>query len=82
MSLHIARRRWWAPWRLVCACGAGWYPCPDTGRVPYAPLGDGTTTPARPAWTSAATTRILPNVRLSPLLTRGQAYRTRQGGRW
>ena len=28
-SRHRPVRRWWSPWRLRCACGCTWYPCPD-----------------------------------------------------
>lgn len=78
---HRPVRKWWSPWQLRCACGVEWWPCPDA-------LPDDRPPPAvslrlydnRPGWD--APTAALPNVRETPLLTPGQAWRSRRGARW
>lgn len=45
---HRPQRRWFAPWRRVCACGRGW-PCPEMTAEPQAttaPIAD----PATELW--------------------------------
>lgn len=40
MSEHRPRRRWYPPWRLVCACGRRQWPCPTAEPLPATPLED------------------------------------------
>lgn len=73
--IHQARRLLLMPWRRTCRCGLGAWPCPALAilqRQEAWKLGN-----TRPRW--AGPTRQLP---VAPLLTRGQAARTRQGDRW
>lgn len=70
---HGPRRRRWRPWRRICRCGLAAWPCPALAMLHrqarwQAPV---------PAWN--APTGRLP---VAPLLTRGQAARSRQAGRW
>ena len=41
--IHGKRRPWYAPWRVICRCGLGAYPCPAKrmlDRAATAELGD------------------------------------------
>lgn len=73
---HGPRRLRLRPWRRVCRCGLGSWPCyaeqmlrrqAAASRPPN----------VRPGW-DAPTTKLTPG----PLMTRGQAARSRQGQRW
>jgi len=69
---HHPVRVWWAPWRHRCQCGCSWYPCPDG--VPAAPAPDPQVLAAyRPDWNAPTVTSL-------PLLTPGQAWRSRRDG--
>jgi len=66
---HGPRRLWWAPWRQVCRCGLGAWPCYAQRMLER----QARLLPLRaPDWNSA------PTVLRAPLLTPGQAARTRQ----
>lgn len=76
---HKAVRVWWRPWRRRCACGCGWYPCPDA--IPYqSPPVARSLGPTRndgPSWDGP--TLYLRNA--GPLLTRSAQWRTRRNRR-
>ena len=73
MRRHKPLRVWFAPWKTRCACGCGWFPCPDSitmdrpgpvwnARTAALPI----VTPARPAFRDE-----------SPLMTPAQEWRSR-----
>ena len=83
-GVHRSTRRWRAPWRSRCACGFDRWPCTLERRsLPLAPSG-------LPGGTSAVRVRPAvppskswngPTLVLTPLLTRGQRWRTERQGR-
>lgn len=79
---HGPRRLWRRPWRVICQCGLGAWPCPAQRM-----LARQAEFMARPAWdgrtTQLALARSVPFTRSTPLLTRGQRARSRgrRGGR-
>jgi hypothetical protein len=72
---HKPRRLLLAPWRSVCACGLGAWPCPALRMLERQAAWRRPN--SGPAW--AAPTR--PHPRVAPLLTPGQAARCRRPGR-
>lgn len=77
---HGPCRRWRTLWRTVCRCGIAAWPCPTRYvAVPPRRSEPRTTRPAEDQPTWDGPTRNLMQV---PLLTRGQAMRSRQGQRW
>lgn len=72
---HRPTRRWWVPWSTICTCGLGAWPC-HAARM-LARQAAWKQANSRPDW--AAPTRPYAT---GPLMTRGQAARSRQGGRW
>jgi hypothetical protein len=84
--IHRPSRRWWAPWRSRCACGLSNWPCQATCRSAPAD----TCPPARSRTQHAASAGSAPKNRqrpswdgptilLTPLLTRGQRWRSNGG---
>ena len=69
-TAHRPRRPWWKPWRQVCACGLYRWPCP----VPRMAVA-GPPVNERPAWNGPTRRNLSP---AAPLLTRGQAARSRR----
>ncbi len=74
---HRAIRIWWKPWRRRCACGCGWFPCPDSITIARPARDDRRNVPA---W-NAPTARYPATRNERPFMTPGQQWRTRQGGR-
>lgn len=73
--VHSPRRLFWRPWRKVCRCGMGPWPC-------YAVLMRQRQAAMQPpedtrVWVGRSP--VMPR-RDSPLLTPGQVARSRQGG--
>lgn len=79
-SQHGARRRWYAPWTVICRCGLKAWPCyvvrmQERQRgmqpVPHRPASD---------WASRTSSTVrLPRTSMPParpLLTPGQAHRS------
>ena len=64
---HGPRRLWWAPWRRICRCGRGAYPCyAERMRAAQAAIQH-----ERPPWNAPTTV-----LRDDPLLTRGRRRRS------
>jgi hypothetical protein len=75
---HEPRRRWRALWRRECRCGLAAWPCPVMVMLIRQARNQLITRDAEKSdWNGP--TRNLP---LAPLLTRGQAARSRQSGHW
>jgi hypothetical protein len=74
---HRSVRRWWAPWRVVCARGCGWFPCPDSVTMDRPGPDPFVLRRKDPGWN--APTAKYPNKR--PLMTPGQVWRTRRRDR-
>lgn len=74
---HRPSRRWWTPWRRSCICGLPRWPCPDATPFTRPPVAESLRLNQRHGW-DGPTVGLphLPN-HGSPLLTPGQAYRTR-----
>lgn len=73
---HGPRRLFLRPWQVVCRCGLEGWPCYVVMMLQrQAALRAPTAT--RPPWNGP--TRNLPR---APQMTRGQAARSRQAGRW
>jgi hypothetical protein len=88
-EFHGPRRCWLAPWKVVCRCGYGPYPCEVEQIATAMARQRRTRRPERnPAWASTPTQRLPvrdyrppPDERGQPLFTRGQTARTpRHGG--
>lgn len=75
---HGRRRRWFAPWRVICRCGLEAYPCTVVKMLGRSQRQAN----AGPAWNEP--TRRTPMIRPDrPLLTPGQKARSRQAEhRW
>lgn len=78
---HRPSRRWWAPWRSGCTCGLSGWPC-QAKRASPSPAPTRTSGPA----SAGPASRILPGtswdgptILLTPLLTRGQRWRSNGG---
>lgn len=75
---HGPRRLLLRPWRRVCRCGFGRWPC-----YPWLMLRRQATARARgraPVYPPTHRDRAVNDA--APLLTRGQVARSRQAGRW
>ena len=79
--VHKPRRPWWNPLERVCACGLDAWPCPVKTMLDRSAQATRQRNTG-PAWNrpTTSTTTVQPD---RPLLTRGQAARSRQvGHRW
>lgn len=75
--IHEPRRLLLTPWRRECWCGLGAWPCPALAMLQRQAAVALDRQRARSTW--HAPTGRLP---VAPLLTRGQAFRTRGSTRW
>lgn len=74
---HGRRRPWLKPWRRVCRCGYGAWPCYPLAMMTAQALWGQVAPDERPGWD--APTGRLP---VATLLTRGQAARSQSRGHW
>lgn len=74
---HGPRRPWLRPWKRICRCGYDGWPCYPLAMMTAQALWVQAESDERPGW-DAATGRLP----LAPLLTRGQAARSRPRDRW
>lgn len=74
---HGMRRRWWKPWSPICRCGLEAWPCYVVVMLDRQASYRRPAANERPVWNGPTV-----NVLAAPLLTRGQAARSRGRARW
>jgi hypothetical protein len=80
MRRHQPVRVWFKPWQKRCSCGCGWFPCPDSITMDTPGVDPTIQRRNYPQW-NAPTARFPVSRNERPLMTPGQEWRTRPGGR-
>ncbi|ROP29303.1 hypothetical protein EDD30_2091 [Couchioplanes caeruleus] len=76
MRRHRPVRMWFKPWKKRCACGCGWFPCPDAVTVDHPPVAQSLGR-ADPTWNMPTAYYAAARGNQRPLMTRGQQWRSR-----
>ncbi len=77
MRRHRPVRVWFMPWKTKCACGCGWFPCPDAVTMAAPPITQ-SLHPGDPRWNGPTAYHSPGRGTPRPLMTRGQQWRSRE----